>query len=289
MRKRICLVLTMLLMMIPAAAAENAVLDLRGHTHVTVQFAADAPVLTVVYPQMTFADACILVCDGHAAMIDAGGYAQEEAVMSAIEQMGITAFDWVVCTHPHHDHEPGFEAVVSKYPVGQYITSFPENENDWSKKMAKVLVAAGVPAVSPSDGDVLTLGRAEIRLILPENTGKTVNNRSLLTMVSLGERRMLMLADIETMGQEALLSSGDDVHADILKYPHHGHAAMNKTLLNVIAPSLCVITAKPTRAPYAGQQLEKARIKAAYTDSDGIVFRTDGQVWLMQDLSAVEF
>ncbi len=74
----------MLLMMIPAAAAENAVLDLRGHTHVSVQFAADASVLTVVYPQMTFADACILVCDGHAAMIDAGGYAQEEAVMSAL-------------------------------------------------------------------------------------------------------------------------------------------------------------------------------------------------------------
>ena len=64
---------------------------------------------------------------------------------------------------------------------------------------------------------------------------------------------------------------------------------MNKTLLNIIAPSLCVITAKPTRAPYASEQLEKARIKAVYTDSDGIVFRTDGQVWLMQDLSAVEF
>ncbi len=289
MRKRVCLVLTILLLFIPAATAENAVLDLRGHTHVTVQFAAEASVLTVVYPQMTFADACILVCDGHAAMIDAGGYAQEEAVMSAIEQLGITSFDWVVCSHPHHDHEPGFEAIVRKYPVGQYITSFPDNENNWTKKMAKVLEASGVPAATPSDGDVLTLGRAEIRLILPENTGKTVNNRSLLTMVLLGERRMLMLADIETMGQDALLSSGIDLHADILKYPHHGHAAMNKTLLNVIAPSLCVISAKPTRAPYASEQLEKARIKAVYTDGDGIVFRTDGQVWLMQDLSSVEF
>lgn len=91
---------------------------------------------------------------------------------------------------------------------------------------------------------------------------------------------MLMLADLESMGQQALLDSGDDVHADILKYPHHGHAAMNQALLTTIAPKLAIITAKPTRAPYALAQLDAMAIPAAHTDECGLLLQTDGQVWI---------
>lgn len=99
---------------------------------------------------------------------------------------------------------------------------------------------------------------------------------------------MLMLADLESMGQQALLDSGDDVHADILKYPHHGHAAMNQALLTTIAPKLAIITAKPTRAPYALAQLDAMAIPAAHTDECGLLLQTDGQVWILQNLTMEE-
>ena len=147
------------------------------------------------------------------------------------------------------------------------------------------MAECGVPIENASDGQMLTLGHAQITLILPENTGKTVNNRSLLALVTLGDARMLMLADLESMGQQALLDSGDDVHADILKYPHHGHAAMNQALLTTIAPKL---TIKSTRAPYALAQLDAMAIHAAHTDECGLLLQTDGQVWILQNLTMEE-
>lgn len=200
----------------------------------------------------------------------------------------MTRLDWVVATHPHHDHQPGFEAIARRMPIGRFLTSFPANENAQMQHTLAVMAECGVPIENASDGQMLTLGHAQITLILPENTGKTVNNRSLLALVTLGDARMLMLADLESMGQQALLDSGDDVHADILKYPHHGHAAMNQALLTTIAPKLAIITAKPTRAPYALAQLDAMAIPAAHTDECGLLLKTDGQVWILQNLTMEE-
>ena len=260
MTRKLISILLILLIFSSAAHADVPVLDLRAHD-ADARFPSEAAVLTVAFPQMTFADAAILVCDGHAGMIDAGGYAEESAVQTALEALGVTRLDWVVATHPHHDHQPGFEAIARRMPIGRFLTSFPANEN---AQMQHTLA------------------------VMAEYTGKTVNNRSLLALVTLGDARMLMLADLESMGQQALLDSGDDVHADILKYPHHGHAAMNQTLLTTIAPKLAIITAKPTRAPYALAQLDALAIPAAHTDECGLLLQTDGQVWILQNLMMEE-
>lgn len=287
MTRKLISILLILLIFSSAAHADVPVLDLRAHD-ADARFPSDAAVLTVAFPQMTFADAAILVCDGHAGMIDAGGYAEESAVQTALEALGVTRLDWVVATHPHHDHQPGFEAIARRMPIGRFLTSFPANENAQMQHTLAVMAECGVPIENASDGQMLTLGHTQITLILPENTGKTVNNRSLLVLVTLGDARMLMLADLESMGQQALLDSSDDVRADILKYPHHGHAAMNQTLLTAIAPKLAIITAKPTRAPYALAQLDAMAIHAAHTDECGLLLQTDGQVWILQNLTMEE-
>ena len=310
MTRKLISILLILLIFSSAALADVPVLDLRAHD-ADARFPSDAAVLTVAFPQMTFADAAILVCDGHAGMIDAGGYAEESAVQTALEALGVTRLDWVVATHPHHDpdlnggerarrvdwvvathphhdHQPGFEAIARRMPIGRFLTSFPANENAQMQHTLAVMADCGVPIENASDGQMLTLGHAQITLILPENTGKTINNRSLLALVTLGDARMLMLADLESMGQQALLDSGDDVHADILKYPHHGHAAMNQALLTTIAPKLAIITAKPTRAPYALAQLDAMAIPTAHTDECGLLLQTDGQVWILQNLTIEE-
>ena len=280
MTRKLISIFLILLIFSSDAHADVPVLDLRAHD-ADARFPSDAAVLTVAFPQMTFADAAILVCDGHAGMIDAGGYAEESAVQTALEALGVTRLDWVVATHPHHDHQPGFETIARRMPIGRFLTSFPANENAQMQHTLAVIENA-------SDGQMLTLGHAQITLILPENTGKTINNRSLLALVRLGDARMLMLADLESMGQQALLDSGDDVHADILKYPHHGHATMNQAILTTIAPELAIITAKPTRAPYALAQLDAMAIPAAHTDECGLLLQTDGQVWILQNLTMEE-
>lgn len=113
MTRKLISIFLILLIFSSAAHADVPVLDLRAHD-ADARFPSDAAVLTVAFPQMTFADAAILVCDGHAGMIDAGGYAEESAVQTALEALGVTRLDWVVATHPHHDHQPGFEAIARR-------------------------------------------------------------------------------------------------------------------------------------------------------------------------------
>ena len=97
MTRKLISILLILLIFSSAALADVPVLDLRAHD-ADARFPSDAAVLTVAFPQMTFADAAILVCDGHAGMIDAGGYAEESAVQTALETLGVTRLDWVVRT-----------------------------------------------------------------------------------------------------------------------------------------------------------------------------------------------
>lgn len=264
-------------------AVDAPVWDLRASPDRDISFSDEESVLTVVFPQMHLADACILLCDGHAAMIDAGGYAQQESVLHAIGALGIQEFDWVVSTHPHHDHLPGFEAIAQQYPIGRFLTSFPLDENAQMRKTVSVLSDLGVPIQTATDGLLLPLGSAQVSLLLPEGSGRTINNRSLLALVRLGNCRMLMLGDLENLGQQALLDSCDTVRAQILKYPHHGISTMNTTLLEAIQPSLAIITASDSRSPHARNQLEKRGIPSTSTGETGMMLRTDGSVWILQN------
>lgn len=285
MRKyaRLGTLLLLLACFLSFAQADTPVLDVRTTPNVHISLPSDGQLLTIVFPQMHLADGCILLYDGHAAMIDAGGYAQEESVLNAIDSLGILKFDWVIATHPHHDHQPGFEAIAQRYPIGRFLTSFPADENEQMHKTLAILSELNIPIETATDGQLLTLGDAQISLLLPEGSGKTINNRSLVSLVQLGSARMLMLSDLENMGQQALLDSGNILDADILKYPHHGIAAMNATLLDAIHPSLAIITAKESRTPYSLAQLEKLGIPAISTGTTGVMLRTDGNIWIVQN------
>lgn len=68
MTRKLISILLILLIFSSAAHADVPVLDLRAHD-ADARFPSDAAVLTVAFPQMTFADAAILVCDGHAGIL----------------------------------------------------------------------------------------------------------------------------------------------------------------------------------------------------------------------------
>ena len=50
------------------------------------------------------------------------------------------------------------------------------------------------------------------------------NDSSLVIMVRIARLRLLLTGDVEPPGQQAILDSGVDLQADVLKIPHHGSA-----------------------------------------------------------------
>ena len=133
MTRKLISILLILLIFSSAALADVPVLDLRAHD-ADARFPSDTAVLTVAFPQMTFADAAILVCDGHAGMIDAGGYAEESAVQTALEALGVTHLTGVIVTHMDKDHYGGAKQLAeSDIAIDGWYASWAWEKEKWKK------------------------------------------------------------------------------------------------------------------------------------------------------------
>jgi len=70
----------------------------------------------------------------------------------------------------------------------------------------------------------VVIGPSAGRPLADDSESATQNDASLVIMVSIRGLRLLLTGDVEPPGQEAILAAGADLHADVLKVPHHGSA-----------------------------------------------------------------
>jgi competence protein ComEC len=103
---------------------------------------------------------------------------------------------------------------------------------------------------------------------------------SVVLMLTTGGVRILLTGDVEAPAQEAMLAEaragGVDVHADVLKVPHHGSANQDPGLVGAVAPKLAVVSVgagNPYGHPSAVTmaRLSSAGVPTARTDQDGDV------------------
>jgi competence protein ComEC len=89
----------------------------------------------------------------------------------------------------------------------------------------------GVPVRVPAIGETGQLGEVSWRVLGPVAEHTAVpgaaesaeeNDASLVLMVAVRGVRLLLTGDVEPPGQQAILATGADLRADVLKLPHHG-------------------------------------------------------------------
>ena len=248
-------------------------------------FPKNAELMKVVMPTLYDADAALILCGGKAALIDCADYGQERDVVSMLETMGVKRLEFVLITHPHHDHTEGFGAVAAAVEVGEVLISFPE---DYNERMTDLLLRAEafkIPVRHVSDGDVLRIGEASLTLIdrVPEDYG--ANNRSLQAVLRYRGRSMYFSADIEPIGMDALLQNvrPGELRADILKYPHHALNNLHTGFIGAVRPKLCVITSRSNDTA-SKRALRDNQIPYINTRTGGVILSTDGRHWLVERL-----
>ena len=88
---------------------------------------------------------------------------------------------------------------------------------------------------------------------------------------------MLFTADIERAGMRVLQSrvSGEELRADIIKYPHHGKAPLEDPFAALVQPLYAIVTNK--ERGWDGQLwLRYRHIPYANTRVGGVYLTTDG-------------
>jgi competence protein ComEC len=69
------------------------------------------------------------------------------------------------------------------------------------------------------------------------------NDRSIVIRLVYGSVAVLLTGDIEREGEEALLRTGVDLRADLLKVPHHGSkTSSSDALLDAVRPRSAIIS-----------------------------------------------
>lgn len=230
-----------------------------------------------------------LIRQGDAAMlIDAGVTDQGDTVVAYLRSQGVQRLQLVIATHAHADHIGGMTWVLKAFPVDTFVMkTLPEGVTPTTttyERMLNTLLKKNIPVREAAAGDTYRLGDADVRILGPVRDFEKVNDQSVVCMVTYGQRRFLFTGDAEYAAETALLKSGQDLAADVLKAGHHGSSdASSWPFLEAVRPSVGLISCgRDNDYGHPHQELLKRfsrRSMEVYrTDQQGtVVVHTDGR------------
>ena len=230
------------------------------------------------------ADAALVLCDGHALLIDGGNSADSSLIYAYLKQRNITFLDYVVCTHAHEDHVGGLAGALNYASVGTAFAPVAEYDTKAFQSFTKYLNSSGVSVTIPNHGDTFDLGAAKCQIIGPVYPTDEPNNTSIVIKITFGETSFLFTGDAETEEERSIIDHGYDISCTVLKVGHHGSDTSTSYLwLREASPDYAVISVgsdnsygHPTEATLS--KLRDADVKTFRTDMQGhIVCTSDGK------------
>ncbi len=166
---------------------------------------------------------------------------------------GLDRVDYLVATHADADHIDGLNDVARNFRVrAALVARTPPSDPEFAQ-FAATLGRQGIPLVPIGADDELEFGEVSARVLWPfpstNSQAKSLNNDSIVLRLVFGAHSTLLLADIESAGEAALLAGlkrterEAELRADVVKVAHHGSKTSSTiSLVNATRPKLAVIS-----------------------------------------------
>ena len=182
------------------------------------------------------------VGEGAAVVIDVGP--DPEAMDRCLRRLDISVVPLVLLTHQHADHVQGLSGLLRGRRVARLETGPLEEPAQQHRDVLAQAAAHGVPTVQASLGERRRVAEVTWEVLAPtrafRGTNSDPNNSSLVLRVEIAGIRVLFTGDVEPEAQRALLDSGVDLRADVLKVPHHGSRHQLPEFLDAIGARVAV-------------------------------------------------
>ncbi len=220
------------------------------------------------------ADAALVVCDGHAMLIDGGNAEDSDLVYSYLERHGVKHLDYMVASHAHEDHIGGLSGALNYATVGTAFCPVTEYGSKVFQSMVKYLDDQEKVLTVPEPGERFTLGSAWVEILGPVKEYDDTNDTSIVLRIDYGETSFLFTGDMETGAEQDLMESGADVRATVLKAGHHGSdTSTSYQFLREVMPKYTVISVGEGNS--YGHPSEE--VLSRFRDAGTEVYRTDMQ------------
>ena len=229
-------------------------------------------------------DCSLVLCDGHAMLIDGGESSESSKVYAYLKQHGISHLDYMVATHAHSDHIGGLSGALNYATVDTAFCPVTDYDSKTFDSMVKYLNKQGIGITVPSAGDEFMLGSAHVQVLGPQKIYDDPNDTSIVMKVTYGETSFLFTGDAERTAEADILDAGYNLSSTVLKVGHHGSdTSTSYPFLREIMPEYVVIQVgkdnsygHPTEDTLS--RLRDAEVKVYRNDLQGdIVCSSDGK------------
>ena len=230
------------------------------------------------------ADAALVECDGHYMLIDGGNKGDSSKMYSVLRSAAVPKLDIVVATHAHEDHVGGLPGALNYCSADLTLCPVTAHDSEAFNDFVKYANKNGGGITVPSVGDTYSLGSSSVKILgLNANSGD-INDSSIVLMVTYGSTNFLFTGDAERAAEQAILDSGVDLSATVLKVGHHGSKdSTTYPFLREIMPKYAVISVgddntygHPTSETLS--RLRDAGVKVYRTDMQGDIYAiSDGK------------
>jgi len=178
---------------------------------------------------------------GYDALIDAGPTSAGAAVLATLGE--IENLDTVVWTHAHADHIGGMGDVLASYPVEEILWNGLDYDSATFNDLIDLVGGYHIPLTAVRTGDSFAWGDCTAHVVHPDRAYANTNNSSVVIRLTCHGTSMMLTGDAEWDAETAMIDSGYNLSADILKVSHHGSASSSSSLfLRAVQPDVALVS-----------------------------------------------
>ena len=226
---------------------------------------------------------CLLIRSGDDTLLwDCGSLHRDLSPIleRAAPALGVSRVPTAMITHANLDHYIGIPDVADILGLERVLVS-PHLMTDPSTPVRALhaeLAERGVQVAPIAVGSRIPLGRSRLEILWPTAAAEAFdyNDRSLVARLTVptaaGERRVLLVGDIEADAMEALLADPGAIRADVLEAPHHGSfKPAAQRFVAAVSPALVMQSTGWSRVDDPRWAGERLRSRWLCTASDGAI------------------